>query len=192
MPVRARLRATDSLARLLADLQEGQARLLPHQHLGLAEILRTAGGGDLFDTLLVFENYPMEPEDLAAAGSGLRVGGIETRDATHYPLSLMAQPGERLLLRLDYDPTRVAPATAEARGTDWSACWDRPSRIPTNRCTGWTGWGTRSGTRSGRVQRHQPAGPRGQPAGTLRGPGPPLTPRPRRWSSIRRPSAMPS
>ena len=56
----------------------------------------------------------MDPEDLAAAGPGLRVGGIETRDATHYPLSLMAQPGERLLLRLDYDPTRVAPAAAEA------------------------------------------------------------------------------
>ena len=39
-------------------LQEQQAALLPHQHVGLADVQRAAGLGELFDTLLVFENYP--------------------------------------------------------------------------------------------------------------------------------------
>ena len=76
---------------------------MAHQHLGLAEIQRLAGLGELFDTLMVFENYPVDRAGLAAraAGCGLRGGG---HDATHYPLSLLVRPGERLVLRLDYRP----------------------------------------------------------------------------------------
>ena len=33
---------------------------MAHQHLGLAEIQRLAGLGELFDTLVVFENYPVD------------------------------------------------------------------------------------------------------------------------------------
>ena len=69
--------------------RQSQARLLAHQHVGLAEIQRAAGIGELFDTLVVFENYPW------AAGTGrpfagLRVAGVSGHDATHYPLSLVA------------------------------------------------------------------------------------------------------
>ena len=58
--------------------------------------------GELFDTLTVFENYPVDEAGLAAEASGLRLTGIAGHDATHYPLSLLAAPGERLRLRLDY------------------------------------------------------------------------------------------
>ena len=44
---------------------------MAHQHLGLAEIQQLAGVGELFDTLVVFENYPVDRAGLAAAaGSG--------------------------------------------------------------------------------------------------------------------------
>ena len=33
---------------------------MAHQHLGLAEIQGLAGLGELFDTLVVFENYPVD------------------------------------------------------------------------------------------------------------------------------------
>jgi non-ribosomal peptide synthetase component F len=60
VPLRVHLKAGDTLAMLLDEVQQSQSRMLPHQHMGLAEILRIAGRGELFDTLLVFENYPMD------------------------------------------------------------------------------------------------------------------------------------
>ncbi|GAA2477046.1 amino acid adenylation domain-containing protein [Streptomyces longisporus] len=89
-----------SVTDLLAALHQRQTALLPHQHLGLAEIRRAAGSsGELFDTLLAFENHP------AVTGPGAsRVTQLTGRDATHYPLTLAVLPARRLALRLSYRP----------------------------------------------------------------------------------------
>jgi amino acid adenylation domain-containing protein len=50
------------------------------------------------------------------AVSELRAVGAEGWDTTHYPLTLVVTPGERLHVRLDYDPSRFAPAGVEALG----------------------------------------------------------------------------
>ncbi|MCI2417435.1 amino acid adenylation domain-containing protein [Saccharopolyspora sp. K220] len=93
VPVRLRLRAADTVATVLARLQEEQAALLDHQHLGLSDIQR--GTGELFDTLVVVENQPMH------ADCGM-ITDVEVRDAVHYPLALVAHPGERLQLRFQH------------------------------------------------------------------------------------------
>ena len=46
---------------MLAGLQDRQSALLAFQYLGLAEIQRAAGPGAVFDTLMVYENYPPTP-----------------------------------------------------------------------------------------------------------------------------------
>ena len=102
LPLRVKLPPGKPFVALIRDLQERQSRLMAHQHLGLSEVQALAGLGELFDTLTVFENYPVDHAGLAAEAQGLRVASIEGHDATHYPLSLMAAPGERLRLRLDY------------------------------------------------------------------------------------------
>ena len=102
-----------TLAELLAQTQDGQSRLMAHQHVGLAEIQQQAGLGELFDTLLVFENYPVDREGLAGAARGLRLGAVEGHDATHYPLALIVQPGAELRLRLDYRPDLFDRGTVE-------------------------------------------------------------------------------
>ncbi|WP_433686436.1 amino acid adenylation domain-containing protein [Micromonospora carbonacea] len=100
VPVRVRLDPGESVAGLLARLQDEQAGLMEHQYLGLADIQRLAGHGELFDTLLVFENYP----DGDAADDGLPVTGADGHDATHYPLTLIAEPGPMLHLAVEYRP----------------------------------------------------------------------------------------
>ncbi|MGJ3561526.1 condensation domain-containing protein [Streptomyces sp. INA 01156] len=75
---------------------------MEHQHLGLADAQRIAGIGELFDTITVLENYPLDPARLRVPG--LAVTAIDGRDATHYPLSLAVMPGERLHLRINYRP----------------------------------------------------------------------------------------
>ncbi|MFF8812630.1 amino acid adenylation domain-containing protein [Streptomyces pactum] len=107
LPVRVPLHPADSFADLLERLQGDQLDLMPHQHAGLADIRRAAGGGDLFDTLAVFESYPLSTGDAAGLlppDSPLTVTGASVQDATHYPLSLIAVPGERLALHLEHRP----------------------------------------------------------------------------------------
>src|SRR5262249_5190756 len=91
-----------------------QSALMAHQHLGLAEIQSLAGLGELFDTLVVFENYPVDRGALAADADGLRLSDFGGHDATHYPLSLAVSPGEQLGLRLSYRPDLFEAATVEA------------------------------------------------------------------------------
>jgi amino acid adenylation domain-containing protein/non-ribosomal peptide synthase protein (TIGR01720 family) len=99
VPVRVRLSPRESLAALFARVQAEQALLLEHQHLGLADIQRVSGHASLFDTLVVFESYPMDGEIPLLAD-------VSVRDATHYPLALLVVPGEEFMVRIDHDPAQ--------------------------------------------------------------------------------------
>ncbi|MFF5205889.1 non-ribosomal peptide synthase/polyketide synthase [Streptosporangium sp. NPDC000396] len=119
LPVRVRLRPGLSLAELLTGLQEQQSGLTDHQHVGLGDIQRWIGVGELFDTLTVFENYPIDPaflgaSDGSAASGDVRVLGMSGQDAIHYPLGLAAALGSSLELRLSYRPDLFDEETARA------------------------------------------------------------------------------
>ncbi|MFE4358102.1 amino acid adenylation domain-containing protein [Kitasatospora sp. NPDC056800] len=115
VPVRLRLRPDEPIGALLARLQDEQSRLAAHQHLGIAEIRRLTGvDGELFDTLTVFENYPLDPDALnQGARTGPRVGAVRTHNDVHYPLALIATPGPSLDLQFTYRPDLFAAADAE-------------------------------------------------------------------------------
>ncbi|WP_158892216.1 non-ribosomal peptide synthetase [Amycolatopsis anabasis] len=105
LPVRLNWTPDEPLRAVLSRAQDRQTALLAHQHLGLTEIQRLAGGGELFDTTTVFENYPLDAAGLGEPIAGLRVSAVDGRDSTHYPLGLTAaQHGPVLRLRLDYRP----------------------------------------------------------------------------------------
>ncbi|MEO5876853.1 MAG: amino acid adenylation domain-containing protein, partial [Streptosporangiaceae bacterium] len=104
LPVRVRFGPGETIAEVLERLQEDQTELLAHHHLGLTEIQRATGNGMLFDTMTVLENYPFDPSSMDGVLNGLRLTGVESYDATHFPLSFVAAPGERLSLRLHYRP----------------------------------------------------------------------------------------
>ncbi|MER5622089.1 amino acid adenylation domain-containing protein [Streptosporangium sp. NPDC002544] len=118
LPVRVRLHPAETLAGLLERLQAEQSELFAHHHLGLSDIQRACGLGQLFDTMTVLENYPLDTATLngrsveAGVGAGPRLAGASGSDATHYPLALAVVPGERLSLRLDHRPDVVPHAEA--------------------------------------------------------------------------------
>ncbi|WP_230882206.1 non-ribosomal peptide synthetase [Planomonospora sp. ID91781] len=105
LPVRVRLRPDEPLGDLLRRLRDEQAELLPHHHLGLTEIRR----GPLFDALLVMENYPVDPRTEIG---DLRLAAADVADATHYPVTLLVIPGERIRFRLQYRPGAFTGAEA--------------------------------------------------------------------------------
>ncbi|MET7293054.1 amino acid adenylation domain-containing protein [Streptomyces griseoloalbus] len=108
VPARVRPRPDESLAGLLRRVQDDHAALLDHHHLGLADIQRTAGGGELFDTLVVFENHPTADPTPDHGADTLGITGVDVRDTVHYPLALIVEPeGGRLRLRFKHDAARI-------------------------------------------------------------------------------------
>ena len=71
VPVRAHITPATTTADLLDQLQSAHNHTLDHQHLALTEIHRATGHDQLFDTLFVYENYPL---DTARTGRHRRVG----------------------------------------------------------------------------------------------------------------------
>lgn len=105
VPTRVRLDPVESLGALLVRLQREQARLLPYHHISLGEIRRITDVGNPFDTVMAFENYPLDTEELAEPAPGLKLERAYGDDAPHFPLNLVVSArGERLLLRFDYRP----------------------------------------------------------------------------------------
>ncbi|MFC0531307.1 non-ribosomal peptide synthetase [Phytohabitans kaempferiae] len=118
VPVRARLRRDEPFVAFLRRHQAEQAALLDHQYLDLSTVVAEAGiHGELFDTLLVIQNYPVDERELAAAeeGTGLRVAGMSGQDGAHYPVMLTAAPGGGAVrFELKYRLSALDPAGAAA------------------------------------------------------------------------------
>ncbi|MEZ3182638.1 amino acid adenylation domain-containing protein, partial [Streptomyces pimonensis] len=112
VPVRVRLDPVRPMAAVLRRLQDEQSRLAAHQHLGLPEILRQTGAGALADTMVVFLNFPLDPDAFRPA-DGIRVSAVDGGVATSYPLRLLATPGERLHLTLGHHTSAYDRAAAE-------------------------------------------------------------------------------
>ncbi|WP_431952178.1 amino acid adenylation domain-containing protein [Nocardia lijiangensis] len=122
LPVRVRLDPAEKVADLLTRLQNEQARLMDHQHVGLTAIHKAVGLAELFDSLTVFESYPIDRAALSAAPdiAGMRVLDFEGTDATPYPLNLMVVPlrgsdgHNTLRITLKFAVDQVAPDAARS------------------------------------------------------------------------------
>ncbi len=117
LPVRAGLSADQPLGPWLRDLQARQGELRQFEHTPLVEI---QGWSDvprslpLFESLLVFENYPLDPT-LQGPDVGLRVDDVRSTVYSNYPLALLAIPEpEGLTLRAKFDLERLDAEAAEA------------------------------------------------------------------------------
>ncbi|MFH8383425.1 amino acid adenylation domain-containing protein [Kitasatospora sp. NPDC018058] len=103
LPVRVRLDGGRRFVESLAELQRNQSALMPHQHLGLQEAQAAAGPGAIFDTLVIYENFPRTGLD-RSEDDGLSMRPVRKgRDSSHYPFTLVTGPGERMPVILNYD-----------------------------------------------------------------------------------------
>ncbi|WP_235812427.1 condensation domain-containing protein, partial [Pseudomonas caricapapayae] len=104
LPVIASPRPEQRVADWVQQVQAKNIALREHEHTPLYDIQRWArsAGEALFDTILVFENYPVSEALQQAAPPGLEFGGLHTQEQTHYPLTLVVNLGETLSLRFSY------------------------------------------------------------------------------------------
>uniref|UniRef100_UPI0004C5081A non-ribosomal peptide synthetase n=1 Tax=Streptomyces griseus TaxID=1911 RepID=UPI0004C5081A len=103
LPTRVFSRPDRSVGEIITELQDRQTALLDHHDYGLADIQRGVGLPALFDTIVVFENYPVDREGIVDANlaAGFTIEGIRPFAGSHYPLTLNAAD-PYLRLSLDY------------------------------------------------------------------------------------------
>ncbi|WP_084483903.1 non-ribosomal peptide synthetase [Nocardia anaemiae] len=117
VPVRVRFDSDAPVRQLLIRLQSEQVSLLDCHYLGLADIQRAADAGELFDSLVAFESYPVDTDGLRQAHGtidGLEVVDLQGRNFTHYPVAVVVELGTRLQVQVQYRRELITPTAAQA------------------------------------------------------------------------------
>jgi len=119
LPVRVIAPARTPALEWLKDQQSGQAKARQYEYSSLVEIhgwSEIARGAPLFETILVFENYPidlstgfvLEADSASDKNDGLEVADLRFAEDVNYPFSLVVTPGRELALRILYDSHRFS------------------------------------------------------------------------------------
>ncbi|WP_044274500.1 non-ribosomal peptide synthase/polyketide synthase [Pseudomonas fluorescens] len=111
LPIISVASPAQSAATWLSELQALNLSLRDHEHVPLYDIQGWAGQqGALFDTLLVFENFPVAEALKQGAPAGLTFGRLHNHERTHYPLTLGIELGASLRLEFSYDRAQFSEA----------------------------------------------------------------------------------
>ncbi|MFB2875779.1 amino acid adenylation domain-containing protein, partial [Floridanema aerugineum] len=108
LPMRVQFSESKELLGLLKDLQ---AQLVESEQFSYSSLVEIQGWSDvkrgtaLFESILVFENYPVDSESLEENYS-FSFSNFRTIEQTNYPLTILVGPGEQLLLKVYYDGDR--------------------------------------------------------------------------------------
>ncbi|MFF7934431.1 amino acid adenylation domain-containing protein [Streptomyces sp. NPDC007940] len=114
LPIRVLCPPNRTVADVVTELQQRQTALLDHNYYGLADIQREVGLPALFDTIVVFQSYPIDREGMVDANiaAGFTIDGIRPFAGSHYPLTLNASD-PYLRLSLDYQNNLYDRGSAE-------------------------------------------------------------------------------
>jgi len=95
-------RPAQRLGAYLRELQQCNLSMREHEHLPLHEIQRlsNAVAGPLFDTLVAYQNFPVDDPLRERGRDQLQIRDVEVRTPTGYTLTLQAACTDRLTFRL--------------------------------------------------------------------------------------------
>ncbi|MFZ5918976.1 MAG: amino acid adenylation domain-containing protein [Chloroflexota bacterium] len=108
LPVRTHAPAGATLLDWLRALQVQQVALRQYEFCSLIQIQdwsEMPAGLPLFESILVFENYPVSAALQAGVGS-LTIEDVRSAEQTNYPLTVVAGADRELLLKIVYDDHR--------------------------------------------------------------------------------------
>jgi mycobactin peptide synthetase MbtF len=138
VPLRVRLDASAPVSQQCLAVQRDSAILREHSYLGHAQLRAMGGIGEMYDSLLVYENFPTggmsTGDELAGTGITFRPAAVES--LTHFPIVLAAHMAdEGLVLMVEVIDGAIGNTTAVALGQRLLATagqllrkWDRPLR----------------------------------------------------------------
>jgi non-ribosomal peptide synthetase component F len=104
LPVREQLRDEVSALQWLQELQARSLAARAHEHTPMVDVQgwsEVSRGTPLFDSIVVFENYP---SFTPAASQRWDLSDIRFFEKANYPVTVIARPGVRMSISLNYDP----------------------------------------------------------------------------------------
>ena len=113
LPMRVQVSAQEPVASWLRRVQATQAELRQYEYSPLVEIhgwSEIPRGRPLFDSILVYENYPID-SNMRARDVNLSVSNIRSVERTNYPLTVIVAPGTQLSLKIIYNCRRFDSTT---------------------------------------------------------------------------------
>jgi amino acid adenylation domain-containing protein/non-ribosomal peptide synthase protein (TIGR01720 family) len=106
LPVHLRLDRDITFEAWVPDVHQKLLNIGEFEYSSLAEIQRHAGvsaDNTLFDSIVVFENYPKRiPTQIA----GMSLGPLSFTTLSHYPLAVLVYPGNELTMHFEFDDAR--------------------------------------------------------------------------------------
>jgi amino acid adenylation domain-containing protein/non-ribosomal peptide synthase protein (TIGR01720 family) len=115
LPLRAKIESARPVGAWLRALQERVMAAREFEHTPLVKIqgwTEVPRDRSLFETLLVFENYPID-EALSGALGSLRVEEAHSHERTHYPATMIVAPSEEITLLMLHDRARLPDELAD-------------------------------------------------------------------------------
>jgi amino acid adenylation domain-containing protein len=115
LPARIHVDPVRPLTDWLEELQIEQVEREQFAHSSLIDIQQWSEaptGAPLFETILIFENYPMEEFLMQGAGM-FSFAHVRTLEPTNYPITLVVTPGREIALKVVYDEGRFDRATIQ-------------------------------------------------------------------------------
>jgi len=112
IPVCITVENDSNIINWLATIQEEHAVSREYSHTPLSDIRAITGfDEDFFDSLLVFENYPVS--SITEAETDLKIENIHNKEQTHYSLLLCVTTGETIAIDFNYHTELLAPETVQ-------------------------------------------------------------------------------
>jgi amino acid adenylation domain-containing protein len=114
VPLRVTVNREETVSAYLERVQRGLQEREEYELTPLVDIVGYSGlnAGELFDTLVVIENYPLEKRLGAGAGE-LTVSGFQIEESTHYDLTTGISLGEEIEIEMIYQAGRIEKAMVE-------------------------------------------------------------------------------
>lgn len=115
LPMRVAVQDNTTIGDWLRDIRAQHLALREYEQIPLVEVQalsEISPGNRLFDSILVYETYQLDPMMRARTGTGDRVE-YELLEQTNHPLLLSVYGGDELELRLEFDRSLFDPAVAE-------------------------------------------------------------------------------
>jgi amino acid adenylation domain-containing protein len=113
LPARVRLPREERVGNWLKQLLQQQAELRQYEYCSLVQVQGWSNlphDLPLFESLLVFENYPIEAAPIEQT-SHLQISAIQARAQTNYPLTIVVSSEDTLHFCVSYERERFEPAT---------------------------------------------------------------------------------
>jgi len=103
LPLHSRIKNDQTITDWLQQMQEEQVASRQYQYTPLQNIqLLTGVKGDLFDTILVFENYPVS-KVVAEKKWSLNVRNVQMKEQTNYPLTITIGSSDQTSIIFHYN-----------------------------------------------------------------------------------------